>query len=186
MRFTAEQYDQVIEKLEHGRGQLAPDGNNCNICGDSGHQAPECRHNPLVMMAEAESLRGSWRCFHCDNVFVTEADAQAHFGSADFEERPPACVEEPMDGVGMIRAERLRQLDRYDSAHDDRHSDGSLAMAAGSIAAAADDLDAPEAWQEWLEDFWQEHAHDRMQQLAIAGALIAAEIDRLGRLHVKD
>ena len=50
MRFTVEQYDRAIEALQEGKTQLEPDGDNCHICGDSGHQAMECGHNPLVAM----------------------------------------------------------------------------------------------------------------------------------------
>jgi hypothetical protein len=51
MRFTAEQYDRAIESLKAGREQLEPDGRNCAICGDSGHQAMECGANPLLAIA---------------------------------------------------------------------------------------------------------------------------------------
>ena len=45
--FTREQYEKAIENLQLGMTQLEPDGNNCAICGDTGHQAWECHHNPL-------------------------------------------------------------------------------------------------------------------------------------------
>jgi hypothetical protein len=51
MRFTAEQYNEAIDNLMRGRQQLEPDGNCCSICGDSGHMAFECGHNPLLAMA---------------------------------------------------------------------------------------------------------------------------------------
>lgn len=50
MRFTAEQYDAAIKDLQAAREQLAPDGNCCSVCGDSGHMAYECGFNPLVAM----------------------------------------------------------------------------------------------------------------------------------------
>lgn len=51
MRFTKYQYERAIESLQDGMTQLEPDGQNCRVCGDGGHQAFECGHNPLVAMA---------------------------------------------------------------------------------------------------------------------------------------
>ena len=51
MRFTIEQYDRAIEALQDAKTQLAPDGRGCAICIDGGHQAWECRFNPLKAMA---------------------------------------------------------------------------------------------------------------------------------------
>ena len=56
MRFTASQYDQAIEALRDAREQLAPDGCCCRICHDTGHQAWECGHNPLLAMATCEGV----------------------------------------------------------------------------------------------------------------------------------
>lgn len=56
MRFTDEQYAKAIEHLEAARTQLEPDGHGCQCCGDSGHQAFECGHNPLVAMAMCRGI----------------------------------------------------------------------------------------------------------------------------------
>lgn len=56
VRFTASQYDRAIEALREAREQLAPDGLCCRICHDSGHQAWECGHNPLLAMATCEGV----------------------------------------------------------------------------------------------------------------------------------
>lgn len=48
MRFTPQDYQTAIENLQLGMTQLEPDGNDCAICGDVGHQAMECGRNPLV------------------------------------------------------------------------------------------------------------------------------------------
>ncbi len=50
MRFTIAQYDAAIRALTEAREQLEPDGRCCTCCGDGGHQAFECGHNPLVAM----------------------------------------------------------------------------------------------------------------------------------------
>ena len=50
MRFTKQQYEQAIEALVLASQQLEPNSRCCNVCGDSGHVAYECGHNPLVAM----------------------------------------------------------------------------------------------------------------------------------------
>ena len=56
MRFTAAQYDHAIASLALAREQLSPDGRHCRICHDTGHQAWECGHNPLIAMAACEEI----------------------------------------------------------------------------------------------------------------------------------
>lgn len=56
MRFTQQQYDEAMQSLHDAREQLEPDGKPCACCGDSGHQAFECGHNPLVAMALCEQI----------------------------------------------------------------------------------------------------------------------------------
>lgn len=64
MRFTKEQYDQAIEALQEGRRQLEPDGYCCSVCGDSGHMAFECGHNPLVAMVMCHNIAKSAEQLH--------------------------------------------------------------------------------------------------------------------------
>ncbi len=54
-RFTAEDYDQAIERLRLGKTQLEHDGNCCAICGDD-CAAFGCRFNPLVAMKFCEIM----------------------------------------------------------------------------------------------------------------------------------
>lgn len=56
MRFTLGQYNHAIANLEDAAKQLAPDGSGCVVCGDSGHQAWECGHNPLLAVAICEDI----------------------------------------------------------------------------------------------------------------------------------
>jgi hypothetical protein len=104
-----------------------------------------------------------------------------------------------MSGVDLIAAERQRQIEQegFDAVHDDTtHQDGSLA-AAGAMyalhAGTAGVLDnrgnrkwvtlgqhyAPLNWPWEIAD-WKPSEH-RIADLVKAGALIAAEIDRLER-----
>lgn len=87
-----------------------------------------------------------------------------------------------MTGVERIAAERLRQtsVEGWSAPHDDTHSKGEMARAAACYVMH--DLPSgwrkprwPRAWQGW----WKPKS--RIRNLARAGALIAAEIDRLQR-----
>lgn len=46
--FDVVDYTRAIILLKRGITQLQPDGKPCAICGDNGHQAFECHHNPLT------------------------------------------------------------------------------------------------------------------------------------------
>ncbi len=93
-------YEEVIEKLVLGLAQLRSIAKgefqrDCGICGDTGHTAEACHHNPLLLMALGEEAKNGkvWRCFHCDAVFTDREGAQRHFGN-DIAQ-PPDCI---MDG----------------------------------------------------------------------------------------
>lgn len=117
---------------------------------------------------------------------------------------PPA----PM-GVERIARERARQISEegYDDVHDDEHGGSEIAMAAACYAASAADkriyvmeefaasvsfID-PWPWDERFDNrpyygnVLQEPESDaqRIRMLEKAGALIAAEIDRLLRRQMK-
>lgn len=111
-----------------------------------------------------------------------------------------------MTGLQLIAAERERQIDaeHYDARHDDEHNGHELALAAACYAAPeaiyVSESALPhyatftDAWpwdpkddkriRDGLEavlDADDLRADTRIRQLAKAGALIAAEIDRLQR-----
>ena len=93
-----------------------------------------------------------------------------------------------IDGAALIGAERVRQVDEegYTAEHDAEHGpgDGGLPWAAWSyIDRAMNPTEVPTGpptmWP-WGEAAWKADATP-VRHLVIAGALIAAEIDR--RLH---
>lgn len=99
-----------------------------------------------------------------------------------------------MNGIESIAAERQRQIDEegWTLEHDDEHEAGELAKVASCyawISAQSDELRAafrtpPPTWpNQWDESWWR--LKDRRRDLVRAGALIAAEIDRLDRLSEK-
>jgi hypothetical protein len=96
-----------------------------------------------------------------------------------------------MNGSELIAAERQRQLDEegWTPAHDDTHTGFQLAMAADSYLSLVSKPDdgvgkdgkpLPEWNWPWEIDWWKP-APDAIRNLVKAGALIAAEIDRLQR-----
>lgn len=89
--------------------------------------------------------------------------------------------------IGLIAAERARQIvlsERRLAEHDEDHTEDELALAAAAYAL-------PEWWRRppgrtprespWDGGSWWPCPEDRIRELAKAGALIAAEIDRLQR-----
>lgn len=101
--------------------------------------------------------------------------------------------DDPKDGVSLIAAERARQINvkGWTAEHDDGHDRGELAKA-GAFYAAGPDV-CPITGSA-LMDLWPKEWGDpttfevggftragRIRELTIAGALIAAEIDRLMR-----
>lgn len=97
-----------------------------------------------------------------------------------------------MNGVESIAAERNRQIENegWTLEHDDTHDDRSIAMAAAcyAIAAAASPKERveivsgdslPEGIWPWAMRWWKPKTP--REDLVRAGALIAAEIDRIDR-----
>lgn len=85
-----------------------------------------------------------------------------------------------MNGVALIAAERRRQVleEGWSAAHDDEHRDGQLVAAAISYAGAGPAF-LP-MWWPWDPTWWKP-SDDPVRNLVKAGALVAAEIDRLRR-----
>ena len=90
-----------------------------------------------------------------------------------------------MSGVELIAAERRRQIEieGRTAEHDARHWDDALARAAVCYAIPPSERplfssDPPRLWP-WLKVEWKPVPNDRVRELVKAGALIAAEIDRL-------
>lgn len=95
-------------------------------------------------------------------------------------------------GIQLIADERRRQVSEegWTTAHDDKHTKRQIALAASSYLAAHSN---PDEWAEergelpmatddwpWTKKWWKP-SRDPVRNLVKAGALIAAEIDRLQR-----
>lgn len=93
-----------------------------------------------------------------------------------------------MNGIELIARERAEQVSRegWTASHDDRHRCGEMVISA--VRYAMHDLPrqkvlrsaANRAWC-WGSCWWKPSV-DPIRNLTKAGALIAAEIDRLQRL----
>ena len=124
-------------------------------------------------------------------VHVTYKEAWEYYA----EEYRKLCA----SGIGRIFGERNRQLasEGWTPAHDDEHTLGELALAAIAYASPfpvkvkgpvmlPGRVFSENVWRDpwpWDEEWDKRKKHDRIRQLEIAGALIAAEIDRLERLQ---
>ena len=94
-----------------------------------------------------------------------------------------------MNGIESIAAERQRQIkvEGWTPEHDDEHDKGQLAEAAACYADASADPEGSDVpfysltghWP-WGSEWWKP-SKDRRRMLVKAGALVAAEIDRLDR-----
>lgn len=116
----------------------------------------------------------------------------------------PRRARPSLNGAAMIVAERLRQTsgEGWTPDHDDEHAGGELATAAccyalppdmrrwkrvmstGPGVGLADAVElyehVPTLWP-WKARWWKSSPDDRVRELVKAGALIAAEIDRIQR-----
>jgi hypothetical protein len=96
------------------------------------------------------------------------------------------------DGAKLIAAERERQIsvEGWTFEHDDKHDGGQIVCAAVTYALE-NTFNGPAAAGKWFnqfwcwEDSWFKPSPDPIRNLVKAGALIAAEIDRLQRLAAK-
>ena len=91
-------------------------------------------------------------------------------------------------GIELIAAERERQVSQegWTPEHDDAHTDQNLARAAacyaypGRLGLISVDGQTTTAWP-WRAQDDKRARFSRIRCLVVAGALIAAEIDRLNR-----
>lgn len=91
----------------------------------------------------------------------------------------------PPEGADLILTERQRQIDDegWTPEHDTHHDQGELALAALYYLQSSVDFaggDPPWPWAVMADkSTWPPVGEDRVRDLTKAGALIAAEIDRL-------
>lgn len=102
-----------------------------------------------------------------------------------------ASGKELTPGARIVFAERKRQIraEGWTSEHDDEHTQGQLAAAAGCYATPPEKrstVTSMTVWENYPLDWpwdskWWKPSPDRIRELAKAGALYLAEADRLKR-----
>lgn len=111
---------------------------------------------------------------------LTPADARAALDR----ERAEARKEGMTGGVAAIAEERQRQVngEGWTTKHDDQYRNEELALAAAAYCNPRHPghRQLPPSFWPWDREWWK--PTDRRRDLVKAGALIAAEIDRLDRL----
>ena len=91
-------------------------------------------------------------------------------------------------GIELITEERASHAAKgWDAKHDDLHTEQQMAIVAAKLAATGTNAETIK----WVgdDDVWgllYKHKNNRVRQLMIAGALCAAEIDRIQRIPTKD
>lgn len=94
-------------------------------------------------------------------------------------------------GIELIAEERLRQVveEKWSYGHDDGHDEDQMATAAACYVLPFRRRMMPvkpglnlfcQLWP-WDNEWWKPTPDNRVRELVKAGALIAAEIDRLQR-----
>ena len=155
--------------------------------------------NTWISFAEAAALLEPAAIAHhvACSAFRTQPRGSAGCSCAMIEaaERGPDKLYRPEDhdhddGAAMICNERNRQITQegWTAEHDADHRNNQLAIAAACYAVAGTSAKCvkwkppaallQDAWP-WDKSWDKRGKHDRLRQLVIAGALIAAEIDRL-------
>ncbi len=124
-----------------------------------------------------------------DYAFRAVAAARAALAAQQAEREPLSQAAQD------VLAERQRQIsvEGWTPEHDDEHSDGTIALAAGSYCESAARpglfkrqagiaFVVPKLWPlEWSRDWWK--PSNPRRDLIKAGALILAELERLDRAH---
>lgn len=142
-----------------------------------------------VLMALAEEVRSALteQIAHKDEPWL----ASSEFDLAAIVDRYAAAPQTaPLSAaLADIAAERRRQMEveGWTPEHDDAYQEGHLADAAACYALFAHDTGASKgsipAWWPWRNEWWKPTTARR--NLVKAGALIAAEIERLDRAAQK-
>ncbi len=96
-------------------------------------------------------------------------------------------------GIELIAEERDRQQTKegWTKEHDLKHDDGALSLAAACYAAHPLKIYTKNEYARSIhydqiipfDEYYIDNKHDEIRRLTIAGALIAAEIDRINYMN---
>jgi len=153
--------------------------------------APEASQSRMLTGTELGGLMCG--CGHCshqhfkNHPLAAIRDGCSACNCTEFVPVPEADASPAKGGASLIVAERARQVtaEGWTPDHDDEHDTGELVAAARTYAKYAERQSnaqvqlRPSSWP-WEPSSWKPSA-DPIHNLVKAGALIAAEIDRLLR-----
>lgn len=146
---------------------------------------------PGQLVRDVEALAERLRVREDDYQTLLDAHAEMVRERNEADERAAAATERAgraeaalAAGAALIAAERQRQIDAegYTPEHDDEHDRGEIADAAACYAARKREL---WPWVNQPKMAERPTRDERMRELVKAGALIAAEIDRLLRSEAR-
>lgn len=117
-----------------------------------------------------------WTCFHCDEVFLTQGEAEDHFGFSGYEdsdEHNPACVERLNFSEQALRA---ALMDMFRELEAEREENQNLEDEVRSLQGIRPDLErlfdgANTPHQAWLK-------LDYEQGRALAAEAVIAAIEK--------
>lgn len=137
--------------------------------------------DPVRRVVEIPTLEGTMTGSEGDWI-ITGVKGERYPCKPDIFSATYEVASSPHRGVELIAAERERQkaVEGWTEAHDDEHRFGELAEAAVCYAMP-DKLELPGDVWPFDQGWWKPTPKDRVRELVKAGALIAAEIDRLER-----
>lgn len=144
----------------------------CPICiFDNENQVRVCTFNSSNPAIETEAVKV------LDGLSET---ATLHAQIARLKQREGELEMLLEGGAGRIARERHRHVTQegYDSAHDDEHTYGTIRVVAAMLACNGTDASVSDPLD---RDDWNLGRHPLERRLEIAGALLAAELDRLAR-----
>jgi hypothetical protein len=154
-----------------------------------GNDEPAARVAAIAEVVDGATTELERRCRICGCTDAEACDGGCTWYAVDVCDR---CV----NGAALIETERLRQelFEGHDAAHDAQHVSEELALAACCYAVPPSTRKyrpvsvpieggvgveyVPTLWP-WEVPAWKPVPADRVRELVKAGALIAAEIDRL-------
>ena len=154
-------------------------GDFFNVGEEVSHQDQEAGRS-VILRFEAKKIE--------NEITAYTSEGYAHL---DFLVKFPV-VEIKVTGLSIIELERARQLQEegWSEKHDQTHIEGELAMAAACYALLPKEREKYSSWSTrlniwfprlwpWDIHWWKPSPNNRIKELAKAGALVAAEIDRL-------
>jgi deoxycytidylate deaminase len=139
-------------------------------------------------LAKAAGIAGFW-LYH-DQGWRRYDISEFHALSLAAPAASSGAAPQERDGVSLIAAERRRQVEAegWTPEHDDTHLEGEMIEGARGYLSAAFLAERGRSWNgpppplwPWNQSWWKP-SDDPIRNLVRAGALIAAEIDRLKRV----